>query len=141
MDIFFGFQSLCAESEEIFLQKKMENSHPHCRIVQKNLLHSRKLRKVSSAAETGEMFLMRQKQRINPVCSVILQTLDSMFVHKLAVAEWDLGAHFAGVLGLTFFLEKVQTKHCLITSTPFLEKVQTKRCLITSRNMSKVQEV
>ena len=125
MGIFFGFQSLCAESGEKFLHKKMENSHPHCRKVQKTLLHSRKLSKVISTAETREMFILRQKQKISSVCSVVPQTLDSMFVHKLVVVECDLGAHSVGASDSTSFLEKTQTKHCLITS----------------RHMSKVQEV
>ena len=48
-----------------------------------------------------------------------------MFVHKLAAAKLNHGAHSAGALD----------------PTSFLEKAQTKCCLITLRHMSKVQEV
>ena len=79
---------------------------------QKALLHRRKLYctadgfivqhevlphsiKVSLAVETREKFLLRQKQRISPLYSVFSWTLDLMFAHKLAVAEWYFGAHLA----------------------------------------------
>ena len=140
MGIFFRFQTcLCAGSRVVFLQQKMksslsryrklqktllhsrsqknvtyavemEKSHSRCRKVQKTLLHNKKLRKVSG--------------KICIVCSVILWTLDSIFVHKLAAAEWNLGAYSAEVSA----------------PTSFLEKSQTKRCLVTSRHVSKVQE-
>ena len=74
----------------------------------KSQLHSKNWRNVHSAVEIENK-----------------PSLESMFVHKLTIVEWDLGANSMGVLD----------------STSFLEKAKTKYYLITSRHMPKVQEV
>lgn len=94
------------EEQSFTFQKK-------CR---KALLHNRHLRKVSFTAEAREMFLLRQKWRISLVCNVVPQTLDSMFAQKLAAAGQVLEDHLARASDLTSFLEKTQTRSCLITS-------------------------
>ena len=59
----------------------------HCRKMQKTLLHSRNLRRVNPVAEIGEKFFLRQKREISPFCSVFPWTLDLTFTHKLTAAE------------------------------------------------------
>ena len=80
------------------------------------------------------MFLLRQKWRISLVCSVVPQTLDLMFVHKLAVAQWDLKVHSTRASGPTSFLEKAQTRSCLITSKHVSRVEEVKKPFSTFTN-------
>ena len=101
-----GFIFYVQKVENISIEE-MENGHSCCWKWQKTLQHNKKLRKVNSAIEAREMFLLQYEQKISLVCSIVPWTLDLMFVYKLVVAKWDLGAYFAGASCPTSSLEKV----------------------------------
>ena len=117
---------MCRKWRNISTVENEEQSFTLLKSAKKYYCTAKNLRKVSSVAEVKEMFLLQQKWKISLVCSVVPQTLDLMFVHKLAVAEWDLKVHSTRALGPTSFLEKAQTRSCLITSK-HVSRVEVKK--------------
>ena len=92
VELYYVAENFIAQQKVLLHNRKFYYTAEGFTAQQKVLLHNKKVRPV---AETREKFILWQKQRISPLCSVFSWTLDLMFAHKLAVAEWYFGAHLA----------------------------------------------